>query len=92
MGGATCGVPKLVVETLCTMSGEADGTTLADGTRVVFSKMLGQLVERQTKRKPGLYSKTQGYACRSEKTYTHKMRILGHRTGQEGLRLDPVAY
>jgi 2-polyprenyl-3-methyl-5-hydroxy-6-metoxy-1,4-benzoquinol methylase len=45
MGGATCGLPKLFIDTLRTMSGGADGTTLADGTEIVFSQKLGELIE-----------------------------------------------
>jgi hypothetical protein len=45
MGGATCGVPKLVIDTLRTMSGGSENTTLADGTEIVFSQKLDELID-----------------------------------------------
>jgi ubiquinone/menaquinone biosynthesis C-methylase UbiE len=45
MGGATCGVPKLVIDTLRTLSGGADRTTLPGGTEIVISQKLVELIE-----------------------------------------------
>lgn len=59
MGGATCGVPKLVIDTLRTMSGGSENATLADGTEIVFSQKIGELIEMIHEARAQVYWPTQ---------------------------------
>jgi 2-polyprenyl-3-methyl-5-hydroxy-6-metoxy-1,4-benzoquinol methylase len=59
MGGATCGVPKLVIDTLRTMSGGSENTTLVDGTEIVFSQKIGELIEVIREARAQVYWPTQ---------------------------------